>query len=98
MKGKPVLRLEKYSEQLEYGESYNIFDMDSRRVCEDVSRMSETKLVRILEKLYKELHPDDDDDGSTAGAPSLRVLCRRACPVLPKPRAKPRGEPKGWGF
>src|SRR5882672_4650702 len=26
----------------------------------------------------------------------LRVLCARARPVVPKPRAKPRGESKGW--
>jgi hypothetical protein len=62
MKGKPVLRLEKYTETITSSEGYNPFDLDARMVCEDVSRMSETKLVRILNKLEKELHPDWDED------------------------------------
>ena len=62
VKGKPVLRLEKYTETITSSEGYDPFDLDARMVCEDVSRMSETKLVRILNKLEKELHPDDDDE------------------------------------
>src|ERR1700687_5231877 len=35
--------------------------------------------------------------GMVSGAPSFfEHFAKRACPVLPKPRAKPRGKPKGW--
>jgi hypothetical protein len=47
VKGKPVLRLEKDTETITSGESYNPFDLDARMVCEDVSRMSEKKLETV---------------------------------------------------
>jgi hypothetical protein len=62
MKGKPVLRLEKYTETITSSEGYNPFDLNARMVCEDVSRMSETKLEKILDNLDRELHPNDDDE------------------------------------
>jgi hypothetical protein len=61
MEEKVVLRLEKYSEDLADSEDYDPFDAESRMVYEDVSNMSESKLVRILNKLEKELHPDWDE-------------------------------------
>jgi hypothetical protein len=54
VKGKPVLRLEKYTETITSSEGYNPFDLDERMVCEDVSKMSETKLEKILAKLNEE--------------------------------------------
>jgi hypothetical protein len=62
MKGKPVLRLEKYTEDWSYRDhEYDQFDTSKRMVCEDVSEMSEEDLVEIIEKLDRELHPDDED-------------------------------------
>jgi hypothetical protein len=58
VKDKVVLRLEKYSED---GEHYDPFDIDARMVCEDVSKMPEKKLEKLLDKLDKEFHGDDDE-------------------------------------
>lgn len=63
-KDRVILRLEKYSEEL--ADDYDPTDPESRTVCADVSNMSEKKLEKILDGLYKELHPDDDDDRRAA--------------------------------
>jgi hypothetical protein len=62
VKDKVVLRLEKYTEDWAYRDpDYDQFDTSERMVCEDVSKMSEEDLVEIIEKLDRELHPDDYD-------------------------------------
>jgi hypothetical protein len=58
VKDKVVLRLEKHTEEQEL--DYDPFDTRKRAVCEDVSKMSESKLAEMLDKLYEELHGDDD--------------------------------------
>ena len=60
VKDKVVLRLEKYSEDLASSEGYDPFDVDARMVCEDVSKIPEKRLEKILAKLDEELHGDDD--------------------------------------
>jgi hypothetical protein len=69
VKGRPVLRLEKYIEEWgerdekEYSDYYGTgFDTSRRTVCEDASKMSESKLAKMIDKLYEELHPDDDEE------------------------------------
>jgi hypothetical protein len=59
-----VLRLEKHTEDQGQDPDYNPFDTSKKTVCEDVSKMSETKLVKIINELYEELHPDEDEDES----------------------------------
>jgi len=59
VEGKVLLRLEKYTEDWAYRDpDYDQFDTSKRTVCEDVSRMSEKKLEKMLDKLEKELHGD----------------------------------------
>lgn len=58
-KERVILRLEKYSEEMTYSDDYDPTNPESRTVCDDVSEMSEKKLEKILDKLDKELHPDD---------------------------------------
>jgi hypothetical protein len=61
VKNKVVLRLEKYTEDLADSEDYDPFDAESRTICEDVSKMTEKKLGKVLDKLDKKLHGDDDE-------------------------------------
>jgi hypothetical protein len=62
VRDKVLLRLEKYTEDLAYRDpDYDQFDSSKRMVCKDVSKMSENKLERLLNKLDKELHGDDDE-------------------------------------
>jgi hypothetical protein len=58
VKDKIVLRLEKYRE--DWADREAIYY--ARLVCEDVSKMPEKNLDKILDQLYAELHADDDDD------------------------------------
>jgi len=60
-KGKVTLRLDKYSEEMTYRDDYDPTDPESRTVYKDVSKMSEKRLASIIDKLHKELHPDDED-------------------------------------
>jgi hypothetical protein len=61
VKDKVILRLEKYTEDLAYSEGYDPFDAESRTICKDVSKMSEKKLEKILDKLAKKTHGDADE-------------------------------------
>jgi hypothetical protein len=61
-KGRVILRLEKYSEELTDSYSYDPQDPASRAVCADVSQMSEKRLDGLLSTLHEELHPDEEED------------------------------------
>jgi hypothetical protein len=61
---KPALRLEKSTEDWSerFPNDLDPFDFSNRTVCEDVSRLSDTKLLRLLDKVHRELIPEDFDD------------------------------------
>ncbi|HWW16058.1 MAG TPA: hypothetical protein VN310_15460 [Candidatus Dormibacteraeota bacterium] len=63
-KGRVVLRLEKHAENwLEiHPEDWDPFDFRQRTVCEDVSRMTDKKVLRLLDKVHCELIPEDYED------------------------------------
>ncbi len=62
-KGKPVLRLEKYSEDwFELHPDDDPLDSPERTVCEDVSKLSDRKVLRLLDKVHRELVPEDYED------------------------------------
>jgi hypothetical protein len=63
VKDRVALRLEKYAEDWgELGGDFDPSDPSERIVCEDITRISIRKLERLLDKLYEELHPDEEDD------------------------------------
>lgn len=61
--GEPVLRLEKFSEDwYELHPDEDPLDFTSRTVAEDVSKLSDKKVSALLEKIHRELAPEDFED------------------------------------
>jgi hypothetical protein len=57
---KPALRLEKYSEDwFAVHPEDDPLDFTERTVCDDVSRLSDKKVMAMLEKIHRELVPED---------------------------------------
>jgi hypothetical protein len=61
---KPALRLERHSEDSFklYPEDDNPQEPGARSVCDDVTGLSDTELMALLEKLHRELVPEDFED------------------------------------
>jgi hypothetical protein len=59
-----MLRLERYTEDWPslHPDSGYPFDLDERTVCKDVSKMGEKTLAKMLERIHREIHPEDFDD------------------------------------
>ena len=61
--GGHILRLEKYGEKWqELHPEDDPMDGSLRTVCEDVSKMPEKKLLRMLTRIHMELAPEDFED------------------------------------
>jgi hypothetical protein len=61
---KPTLRLEKYLENWYeiHPDDFDPLDFRARTVCEDVSKMSDIKVLDVLDKIHRELVPEDFED------------------------------------
>jgi hypothetical protein len=61
---KPTLRLEKYLENWYelHPDDFDPFDFRARTVFEDVSKMSDKKVLDVLDKVHRELLPEDFED------------------------------------
>lgn len=59
VRGKPALRLEKYSDDSDVLPPIeDPLDFASRTVAEDVSKLSDKQLLRLLDKVHRELMPE----------------------------------------
>jgi hypothetical protein len=61
---RPTLRLEKYSENWYeiHPEDSDPFDFSSRTVRDDVSKLSDKKVVALLNDVHRELIPEDFEE------------------------------------
>jgi hypothetical protein len=61
---KPTLRLEKYLENWHelHPDDYDPFDFRARTVCDDVSSMSDKRVLALLNEVHRELIPEDFED------------------------------------
>jgi hypothetical protein len=66
---KVTMRLEKHSEDwgVDTPDGGDPFDFTERTVCEDVSKMGEKKLAKMLDEIHREIHPEDFEDGEEEG-------------------------------
>lgn len=63
IKDRVILRLEKYTEDWQVREpGFDPFDFSKRTVCQDVSKMSDRKLGKILDQLHEELYPEEYEE------------------------------------
>jgi hypothetical protein len=69
VKGRPTLRLEEYPENwFEFlREGSGPFDLKLQVVCADVSRLSDKKVFGLLDKVHRQLVPEDYEDEDEPG-------------------------------
>src|ERR1700676_5229732 len=61
---RPTLRLEKYSENWYeiHPDDFDPFDFRNRTVRDDVSKLSDKKVLALLHEVHRELIPEDFDE------------------------------------
>lgn len=63
------LALEKYTEDWYYcNPNDDPFDFSKRTICEDVSKLSDKQLEKLLDGMHRELTPEDyEEEDETSG-------------------------------